>query len=194
MGLNYNILICDLGGVVIRLNTQFLKLFLVRYGLTLNSFDNLCEYDLFEKGLLAPFDFFSKLKYKYNFSIEYNTFCTIWMDILGSETDGMLKLIQDFKKNHGRVFGLSNTNSIHIPKILFYPSVKEFEWLYASCNIGLRKPDKDIYRYIIKERNLNPKDILFVDDKQKFVDGASAVGINAVKFDGVDNLRKLIFR
>ena len=96
---------------------------------------------------------------------------------------------------------LSNTNEIHIKaftKILldtYGENIfeKTFEKIYYSCRMKMRKPDAEIFEYVLKENNLIATETLFVDDSEQHIKAAEKMGIN--KFDArydpfQDNLYK----
>jgi putative hydrolase of the HAD superfamily len=79
---------------------------------------------------------------------------------------------------------LSNTDSIHINHFkvtngdTFYNRFYNcFEKVYFSFDLGSRKPDEEIYNFVIKENNLNPKKTLFVDDNLDNIKGAKKTGL-----------------
>lgn len=51
------------------------------------------------------------------------------------------------------------------------------------------KPDAGIYELILKRYGLDREESLFVDDRQKNVDGALAVGLPAERFIDAENLK-----
>jgi putative hydrolase of the HAD superfamily len=52
-----------------------------------------------------------------------------------------------------------------------------FEKVYYSYELGMRKPDVNIFKYLIHKHDLNPNRTLFVDDKKENTDAAASVGI-----------------
>ena len=89
-------------------------------------------------------------------------------------------------RNQFRIFLLSNSNQIHNEKYLRdfqqqagYRDLDElFEKVYFSYKIGLKKPGKEIYEFVLSDSRLNPKESLFIDDTLENVQGAEAAGIN----------------
>jgi 2-haloacid dehalogenase len=59
----------------------------------------------------------------------------------------------------------------------------------VSGELGLIKPDREIYDHHISAFDLEPSATLFIDDSQKNVDGAIAAGWNAVQFTDARKLR-----
>ena len=84
-----------------------------------------------------------------------------------------------------RLFLLSNTDAIHIDHFeqregaSFYGDFYQcFEKVYFSYEMGIRKPDAEIYTTLINRHELAPKRTLFVDDKKDNTDAAKALGLH----------------
>ncbi len=94
-------------------------------------------------------------------------------------------LFQDFRKDH---LLLSNTNHIHLDAFnkIYYtgsrnkPFEKFFDKIYYSCEIGLRKPNADIYEFVLKENDLEAAKTLFIDDSVQNIEAANAVGLQTI--------------
>jgi putative hydrolase of the HAD superfamily len=72
---------------------------------------------------------------------------------------------------------------------------QEFGWLAHfqhhtwSCEVGICKPDPAIYLYTCEKLGVTPQHTLFLDDRQENIDAAAGVGLNAVLFDNIAQLR-----
>ena len=55
----------------------------------------------------------------------------------------------------------------------------------ASYEVGCAKPSEKIYKTFLKKFDLRAEECLFIDDLVANCDGARAVGMTAVLFDGV---------
>ncbi len=78
---------------------------------------------------------------------------------------------------------LSNTNALHIDSIKknipFYEEFKDcFDAFYLSHEIQLRKPNADIYEFVLNENSLEAEECLFIDDTKENTDAASKLGLN----------------
>jgi putative hydrolase of the HAD superfamily len=51
---------------------------------------------------------------------------------------------------------------------------------YYSHLLGLRKPNRDIYEFVLKDAHLKAEETMFFDDLSWNVKGAQSVGIQAV--------------
>lgn len=109
-----------------------------------------------------------------------------WNSILVGFDDDAVKLIGKLKTRY-RLFLLSNTNQVHYNVFIGEFSEKysadfnmQFEKTYWSFKIGLRKPDEQIYRLVMRDNQLDPENTLFIDDSQQNVTGAEKSGMPAV--------------
>ena len=58
--------------------------------------------------------------------------------------------------------------------------IQSFDPVVDSCEVGLRKPDPSIYLLVCSQLGLAPKDCLFLDDHPDNIQGALAVGLDAL--------------
>jgi len=136
----------------------------------------------FEVGKISETEFLSGMqKHVPNASLE--TIKENWNTILMDFPLYRLEFLQLLSQKY-RLFLLSNTDAIHIEH--FQETVGEsfysdfyrcFEKVYFSFELGIRKPDEEIFNYILKKHELSPKRTLFVDDKKENTDVASKLGI-----------------
>ncbi|MCB9593826.1 MAG: HAD family phosphatase [Sandaracinaceae bacterium] len=64
------------------------------------------------------------------------------------------------------------------------------EWTFVSCETGLRKPALEAYANAARTLGVPPERCVFVDDRQKNVDGAVAVGMRGIRFESAAQLRR----
>ncbi len=88
------------------------------------------------------------------------------------------------KESNYRLFLLSNTNALHIEKVKEHMKMERyerfkncFEQFYLSHEIHLRKPNLDIYEFVLKENKLTPNETFFIDDTKQNTDSAAQLGI-----------------
>lgn len=96
------------------------------------------------------------------------------------------------------VYLLSNNNelsmSLHIPNFARagLPLDTSFKKMFLSHEMKLLKPDPQIYLRAIAESGHAAGECLFIDDSQKNVDGALAVGMHAVLLPPGASLRAVV--
>ena len=86
-----------------------------------------------------------------------------------------------------RIFLLSNTNEIHMTWFkeyvnkLFGENVffNLFEVAYLSNEMGMRKPNTEIFHSVVNQNKLAPNETLFIDDSPQHVEGAKKAGLQA---------------
>ena len=72
---------------------------------------------------------------------------------------------------------------------------REFDWLPRfdvrvwSYQLRMAKPAPAIYRHLLKELGTRPEETLFLDDRQVNVEAAQALGMKALLFTTVEQLR-----
>lgn len=88
---------------------------------------------------------------------------------------------------------LSNTNELHWSSQVDHDEVRAlFDRSYLSFELGLAKPDTDIFEHVVADLDVLAERILFLDDNQVNVDGARSVGIRAELARGVDEARSCL--
>ncbi|GGA80855.1 haloacid dehalogenase [Flavobacterium palustre] len=137
----------------------------------------------FEKGNISKDEFLAGFqKQMPNAGIE--EILEAWNAILADFPLYRLEFLQMLSKKY-RLFLLSNTDSIHIDTFeqrvgaSFYSDFYQcFEKVYFSFEMGMRKPDAEIYLTLLNNHQLQAKNTLFVDDKKENADAAAALGIH----------------
>jgi putative hydrolase of the HAD superfamily len=73
---------------------------------------------------------------------------------------------------------------------------REFDWIHRfdvlvwSYQLGIIKPNPAIYRYTLGKLGTQPEETLFIDDKRPNVEAARALGIQAIEYSSVEQLRE----
>ena len=70
----------------------------------------------------------------------------------------------------------------------------QFDHLTWSCELGVVKPDPAIYLHTVKKLNVSPDRALFIDNLQKNIAGAEAIGLNAALFENPEQLQRDLAR
>jgi FMN phosphatase YigB (HAD superfamily) len=90
---------------------------------------------------------------------------------------------------------LSNTNRLHWTTQQDHSVIRElFPRAYLSYELGLAKPDAEIFEFVIADLDLAPASVLFLDDNAINVAGAQAVGITAELAIGIAGARAALTR
>ncbi|MFO7842468.1 MAG: HAD family phosphatase [Bacteroidales bacterium] len=198
-------IIFDLGNVIINIDSNRAVNAMKEMG-----FDNFEEsytllqqsdlFDYLEKGLITPEKFRTDLQVHFNRSVSPKKIDNAWNSMLLDFPKKRIKLLQELKSKY-RLFLLSNTNIIHYHKYnqdfidqYGFGLSNLFEKVYLSFDMGMRKPDLEVFKYVIKDSNLKPIETLFVDDSAENIDSANELGLKTLFIDvskGDDITQKL---
>ncbi len=148
----------------------------------------------YTRGEISCRKFYEHSKETLKFPVDFKTFKHFWNDIFW-ENPGMDSLLAKLKKKYP-LYLISNTNKMHFDYIKKkFKILRHFKKTYPSHEVGSRKPEAKIYQKVLADIKLAPEETVFVDDVKKFVDGAKAVGMHAIRFRDkerlVRDLRKL---
>lgn len=175
-------IVFDFGDVFINLDKQATPLALKKLGLTewSSTIDSL-NFN-FEKGLITRTEFLAGLNNLVPKASPEEVLAA-WNAVLLDFPMYRLEFLEELSKNY-TLFLLSNTDSIHINHFkekegeVFYNRFYNcFEKVYFSYDLGKRKPEVEIYHYVINENNLIPEKTLFVDDNLDNIEGAKKIGL-----------------
>ena len=177
-----NAIIFDFGDVFINLRKEQSLVEFQKLGLNGPNEDLLAHNDLFEKGKINELEFINCFsKYIPNASLEEIT--KAWNSVIGDFPLYRLEFLQMLAGKY-RLFLLTNTDSIHIERfehkvgMSFYSDFYRcFEKVYYSYEMGMRKPDPEIFNTILRKHDLSPRRTLFVDDKKENTDVAASLGL-----------------
>lgn len=177
-------IIFDFGDIFINLDKQATYKELAKLGVTSISEDMINTYHQYEMGLISTDDFVGFYKQKFP-QLSSENLINAWNAIL---LDFPLQRLSFLKELAGskkyRLFLLSNTNDLHISWIKndwgteLYNEFKNcFEQFYLSHEINFRKPNANIYEFVLNENNLKASETIFVDDLKENTDAATEFGI-----------------
>ena len=143
----------------------------------------------FELGRIKPQEYYEGLKGRLRLPWTYDQFVLAWNDIFRENCD-VTQLMQRLGKHH-KLTALTNTNELHIAHIkATIPSLSIFDDWVASCDVGLRKPDPQIYRLAVKRAGVRPDAAVYVDDRPELVEAGRDTGLAAIRFENTQQLEQ----
>ena len=144
----------------------------------------------FEAGKISPEDFYLKVKDMLNLTLSFNSFIPIWNDIffLTAKNRLVYRMVNALRLNYKTAL-LSNINTLHYEYLKKnFPVFGVFDKIFLSFQLGLIKPDKEIYKKVIQELKVSPEEIFYTDDRQELVESANSVGIKGCVFVNFEQL------
>lgn len=187
----YDTIIFDLGGVILNIDYNLTTMAFSKLGL--NDFSRLFSqanqsnlFDDLEKGKIEQREFVSAIQDLAGKHISENDIVSAWNAMLLDLPEERIKLLDTLKSKY-RIFLLSNTNVIHKTAYCYYLEktfgLKDFSHIfekqYLSFEVGMRKPDAEIFEYVINQNELKREKTLFIDDSVQHIHGAQKAGIDA---------------
>lgn len=112
-------------------------------------------------------------------------------DALPKMIDGMEELLTDLRKAGYGVWGLTNWSgeTFHFAFEKFPQLERLLQGTVVSGTEKMHKPNADIFNLALNRFDLDGNHTVFLDDTQANVDGAKAVGINAIRFQNASDAR-----
>jgi putative hydrolase of the HAD superfamily len=138
----------------------------------------------FETGVSDPIEFATCIVDEFSLSVEPADFLEAFAAWPRGPFPGALELVGDVRTRH-RVACLSNCNEVHWPRFLGEMRLAEsFDHCFSSHELGVLKPDRDVFERVVDHLNCRADAILFLDDNQLNVDGARSAGLKAARVRG----------
>jgi FMN phosphatase YigB (HAD superfamily) len=126
--------------------------------------------------------------------LDYRAFARAWTQPYSWPLEGMAELIHSLAGNYTLLL-LSNIDADYFRSIRpMHPEMNEFQELLLSCDLGMAKPDPEIFRYACSVASTDPELCLFIDDSLKNVDAAQQVGMQTYWFKGLTELKNELIR
>lgn len=155
--------------------------------------------DDFEKGLITVEEFHQKICQAAGRALPGSEIDRAWNSILIGLPHKAVDLLKELRKQY-RLLLLSNTNQLHEQK--FRAMIREmhgsdlveelFDRVYLSHHLHLRKPDRSIFDFVIRDAGILPDETLFIDDSPQHVEGALQTGLRSVWLEHPGKTRELL--
>lgn len=86
---------------------------------------------------------------------------------------------------------LSNAESTYLRgELAEHDLEKYFDLIVISSEVGMAKPEPEIFAHILGKLDLDASEVIFVDDNSGHIDSARMAGINGVVFTDAQSLRR----
>jgi putative hydrolase of the HAD superfamily len=105
---------------------------------------------------------------------------------------GTVQLLGELHAGGTRVALLSNAGFDFSDPFRHSPMSAYFEAMFVSAELGLIKPDPEIYRVTARELGITLEQMVFIDNKKINVDAATALGVTGHVFTTVAELRAFL--
>lgn len=182
-------IIFDFGDVFINLDKEgAMKKALETFELTSLQSDMIAVNKNYEKGLISTKEFIDFYTSRFP-ELSSSQLVEIWNYIIKDFPKYRLDFLKKLSvEHHYKLILLSNTNELHIDYVMetvpFYEAFKsQFDAFYLSHEIHQRKPDPEIFNFVLEDNRTQPESCLFIDDTLEHIQSAQQLGIKTWHLD-----------
>ncbi|RUL78431.1 HAD family hydrolase [Dyella choica] len=118
-----------------------------------------------------------------------------WQETLLGPIEGSVALLAELKASGVRLLALTNWSQETFPVARqLYPFLQWFEGIVVSGEERLVKPDPRIYQCLMQRYTVDPACALYIDDSQRNVVAAEALGLHGWWFRDPASLRERLMQ
>ena len=105
-------------------------------------------------------------------------------------SEGTVAILTELKDQGTPLYALTNWSAETFPHAQSrFGFLEWFRAIVVSGDIGLIKPDADIYELLLATQGLTAAETVFIDDKGENVEAARALGFHGIRFTEPESLR-----
>ena len=117
-----------------------------------------------------------------------------WLKMMGGQISGMQEVVEDWKANGYRLYGLTNWAADTFALVRHtYHVFDLLDGIVVSGEEKVAKPDPRIFRILLERYHITPSDAVFIDDNKPNTDAARALGLQTILFQSAEQLRESLF-
>ncbi|MDD3000009.1 MAG: HAD-IA family hydrolase [Candidatus Riflebacteria bacterium] len=190
------LVLCDLGGVLIDLNWRERARALFGKNLDVEVLKtrwlNLTSTRAFEAGMIDFATFYRDFINETGSSLTLDAFKCEFAGILGPLKPDCMSILAELKAVYTLAM-LSNTNHLHVEMLKKSSEVfAPFDYLFLSYEMGMVKPDLEIYAEVCARAGRSANKIFFFDDSAVNVAAAKVVGMHAYRVESPLEISKIM--
>jgi len=145
--------------------------------------------DMVNKGLLSRDEGQQEIANMFGISLQQ------WQDTIGTslvKDESIMTYIKQLKLNY-KVALLTNLGPNRLEHYFTESELSScFDVAVASGDIGFAKPEPQAFQYVLDKLDVLAEESIFTDDSQRFLDGASELGIKTILFENLHQLQNTL--
>ena len=102
----------------------------------------------------------------------------------------LIEFIAKDLKNKFKIGFLSNVAKDRTKELFTDADIALFDDIILSFQVGLAKPDPQIFVLAAQRLGLEPEECVFVDDLSKYLVGADSIGMKTILYENFDSFKK----
>jgi HAD superfamily hydrolase (TIGR01509 family) len=143
----------------------------------------------FESGKITAEEFGFVLVEEFNLPVQADEFLALF----ATWPQGVYPGAEELLRNTGALYPLgclTNTNSLHWKYLIECTNLLGyFDYLFPSHHTGLLKPDRSSFTNAADKMGFQPEQILFLDDNQVNIEGATGAGLTSYLVQNANHAR-----
>ena len=150
--------------------------------------------DEFHKGLISEDVFWQKVSRKLGKPTPKMP--SLWSEAFRSAYVSRPDVFSLVSSLHENGYGTALLSNTELPAVesLHGPNYAVFDVLVFSCVEAVAKPDRRIYQITLERLGSEPRQSVFIDDRPDYVQGAKDAGLNAIIFEGTEQVKGQLAR
>jgi len=145
--------------------------------------------DEFHKGKISEEKFWQQITGKLGKSMPEAR--SQWYDAFRSAYVPKQEMFRLASSLHDKGYKTAFLSNTELPAVEFFheQGYDMFDVLVFSCIEGAMKPERRIYEITLERLGSKAGQALFIDDRQDYIRGAEDVGLNAILFKSIDQVK-----
>jgi HAD superfamily hydrolase (TIGR01509 family) len=144
-----------------------------------------------ETGRIGPAEFAARVVADLELPVTAEWFLEDFFGWLKGPLPGAAELLNEIPRVYS-VAALSNMSAVHWDAIVAMGLTQRFDQIFVSHEIGCLKPASEAFAVALDGMQLRPSEVLFLDDGQRNIDAAKALGFVAHLVKGPDEARLVL--
>jgi putative hydrolase of the HAD superfamily len=190
----FTTLFLDIGGVLLTngWDRHMRERAAVMFGLNYPEMDERhhLTFDTYESGKLSLEEYLNRVIFYQPRPFSREDF-TEFMFSQSQSFPDMIDLVCGLKTRYGlKLAAVSNEGrELTVHRIQKYQLSKFLDFYISSCFVHFRKPDEDIYRMALDIAQVQPERVIYIDDRNLFVEVAEGLGIRGIHHTSYESTR-----
>jgi putative hydrolase of the HAD superfamily len=192
-------LFLDIGGVLLTngWDRKTRRLAAETFGLNFEEMDERhhLTFDTYEEGKVTLAQYLDRVVFQCERPFTREQF-QVFMFAQSRPFPEMIDLVCRLKSLHRlKVAAVHNEGrELNIHRIGTFKLAGFIDFFVSSCFVHFRKPDADIFRMALDIAQVQPEQVVFIEDRPMFVEVAQDLGINGIIHEGFETTRQELAR
>lgn len=197
---NFKVVLFDVDGVLIRAPKLFSEVYCQKYNVDSEKLEPFFKSKEFKACSVGAMDLKEAILIhndKWQWKGDPSELINEWLQAENFPNIDLLNIVKDLREDGIKVYVVTQQERYRkdfLNEIVFK---EKFDGFFASCDLGLHKDTAEFWKKILdmliqNDQHLTPEDIFYFDDKQRLVDLAKSLGVNAFLYTNTYDVKKAL--